>query len=88
MVGQRLTEFYEERQGRPFSKVAQDMETRLPSVSRSSITKIVNQLIEEAMKAELEEIVSKLTAALAELQQIKLHLASMSDAHVEGGEEE
>ena len=84
----KLVEFYPEKQGRPESKVVLDMNSRSPSISLGNITSIVNSILEEAMKKELEEIISKLAETVIELREVKLHLASLSDAHVEAGDGE
>lgn len=81
--GQKLVEFYEERQGRPASRVMLDLEKRQPSISYSQISVIVNEILEDAMKEELAEIVNKLEETIVELKQVKLHLASMSDEPVD-----
>jgi len=78
-----LVEFYPEKQGRPESKVALDMDSRAPSVSYTFISTIVNQILEDAMEEKLAEIVSTLTELLVEVKQAKLHLASISGEHID-----
>jgi len=76
---QKLTEFYTEKQGRPDSKVALDMESRRPSASRSYLVTVINQVLEEVMDDRLVEMISKLEELLVELRKSNLHLASGSD---------
>lgn len=83
MTTQRLTEFYPERQGRPASNVSQDMESRFPSIPPGYISSIVNQILEDIMEEKLAEMVRILAALLEENKQIKLHLASLSNANID-----
>ena len=79
----KWVEFYEEKQGRPGSKVAQDMDSRLPSVNYSQIEAIVLQVMEDELVEDLKEAVSLLEKQNVLLWVVILHLASMSDAVVE-----
>lgn len=79
-------EFYLERQGRPESKIALDMETRLPAVSWSQIEAIVKQVLENEMKEELRELISALEELIRLQKLANLHLASGSDEDIEEDE--
>lgn len=83
MATQKLVEFYNERQGRPESNIALDMESRMPSIPPTYVSTMVLRIMEEEMKEQLDEMVAQNRALLAELKQIKLHLASLSNASVD-----
>ena len=78
----KLTEFYTEKQGRPESKITLDMDSRAPVTQYKYVTTLAFEVMEAEMKAELNEMLEKLTKMLIELTQVKLHLASLSDAPV------
>ena len=91
----KVPEFYPERQGRPESKVALDMDKRGPSIPLHYIT--VEMLLggDDYMTAtDLLTVVNTLTqnneilAGLiyeltVEMKQVKLHLASVSDEDID-----
>ena len=82
----KLVEFYVERQGRPESKVARDMESRLPSISRASMVTLIKQVMEDEMQEEVLAVISKLEEVLLELKKLNLHQASPSDEDIEDAE--
>lgn len=82
----KWTEFYPERQGRPESKVAWDMETRLPAVSWSQLEAIIKQVLEDEMDERLKEMISALEELIRLQKLANLHLASGSDEDIEEDE--
>lgn len=87
MQGIKLTEFYLERQGRPDSLISLDMETRQPSIPANYIKNIMLYLGDNYMTSEdiaklVDPIVTKLHELLIEMEQMKLHLASLSGENI------
>ncbi len=80
----KITEFYPERQGRPAGIETVDLESGQNSLLfsylslRGEYTKV-----EALLDRLLSELVQKMEAQTRELREVKLHLASMSDAQVE-----
>ncbi len=83
-MSEKVVELYPEKQGRPASLETRDLETR-----RGSLYSISTSLLEEYVQVKdlldklLNEQITKAQQTLIELQQIKLHLASMSDAPID-----
>lgn len=79
----KVTEFYPERQGRPFAPETTDLETGQTLLFHSYLA-----LKEEYVKVEklferlLNELVQKMVEQTIELKQVKLHLASMSEEDI------
>jgi len=80
----RNPEFYEERQGRPASKIIKDLDSGRSKgipINYTTIKEFEEMQIE--LKEQLEEQTTVLEQTLLELKQIKLHLASLSDEDIE-----
>lgn len=83
----KLTEFYPEKQGRPESKVALDMEKRQPSIPADSITKIMLKGGDEFVLAEdlqtlISAFVEEMERLRIEMAQARLHLAKLSGENI------
>lgn len=81
-----LPEFYPEKQGRPDSIIALDMEKRRPVISYGQLSTVINQVLEDELVEQLDDVIDVLEKLLLEAKQAKLHLASMSDQTVEASD--
>lgn len=85
----RTPEFYPKKQGRPETPETKDLETGQSSLY-SSYSSLWEEYVElkDLMDRLINEQISKITEVLIELQQIKFHLASMSDAGIDESDTE
>ena len=80
----KVEEFYPQKQGRPLTLPLTDLETGANLVTITFASHAQEAIAVEALLREKFGIQSEqLVALLRELIDMKLHLASMSDAHVE-----
>ena len=83
----RIPEFYPTKQGRPASPETRDLET-----GQTSLYSSYNALWEEYVELKdlldklLNEQIQNLQRLVIEIQQVKLHLASMSDESTNAGD--
>lgn len=85
----KLADYDEFQQGIPKNKKMGDLETRrLHVVGVQYVTQEDFLKMQDELKRQLEEQATILRRTLIELQQIKLHLASMSNAAIDEADTE
>ena len=83
MTNQKLTEFHGEKQGRPATIKAENLESRTLNIPSSYIRGIVLKILEEEMGEKLEEMIIELRELITEMRLARLHLASLSNANID-----
>jgi len=80
----KITEFYPRRQGRPMTPELIDLETGQGSLYFQYLFfKEEYDKMEETLDRLLNKGIEQMYQQLVELQQIKLHLASLSDENID-----
>jgi len=81
----KLTEFYTEKQGRPTSDIAIDIDKGTPTVALNNIRFIRGEIVElqNALATVMNDQVVLLEKIRIEMVQAKLHLASLSNEPID-----